>query len=45
MNYHVSLTMKEAVRRVSIWTIKKGTENLKSLTISSCEKKKSDIST
>lgn len=40
MNYYVSLTLKEASRRVSIWTIKKGTENLKSLTISSCGGKK-----
>jgi hypothetical protein len=33
MNYHISLTLKEASGRVSIWSIKKGTENLKSLTI------------
>ena len=32
-------------RRVSIWTIKKGIENLNSLTISSCEKKKWHIYT
>ena len=39
MNYHVSLTLKEDSRRLSNWTIKKGTQNLKSLAISSCEKK------
>lgn len=40
MNYHFSLPLKEASSRVSYLDIKKGTKTLKSLTISSCKKKR-----
>jgi hypothetical protein len=45
INSHFSLSLKEALERVSIQrTIKKETENLKSLTIGTCQQKMRHIS-